>query len=246
MENQKINIIVQARMGSTRLPGKILKPIMGRPMMDYLLERVQGIQIPHSLIIATTTNPQDDAIESFAKQKSILVFRGSEEDVLDRYYQTCCMYPADIIVRITGDCPLIDPAIIKRGIAIMQENSKKLDYVSNVLQRTFPRGMDVEVLTSDALKTAAKEASSTYDREHVTPFLYRQPERFHLANFTHTPDISNYRLTVDTAEDFVLISKIFEALYPNSKKFTLADILKAFDQHPEWKEINAHVKQKEV
>lgn len=246
MKDQKVNIIIQARMGSTRLPGKILKPIMGRPMLDYLIERIHRVDTPHTLIIATTTNPQDEAIESFAKKENIKVFRGSEEDVLDRYYQTCCAYPAEIIVRITSDCPLIDPAIVDHAIHLLQNSKTPVDYISNTQQRSFPRGMDVEVFTFAALKAAANEATSAYDREHVTPFIYNQPERFHLANFAHTPDISKYRLTVDTPEDFLLISKIFEELYPNNKKFTLADILRSFKQHPEWKKINAHVKQKEV
>lgn len=245
MKNQKINVIIQARMGSTRLPGKILRPIMGRPMLSYLIERVKLIQMPHTAIIATTTNPQDNVIEDFARQEDILFFRGCEEDVLDRYYQACCKYPADVIVRLTSDCPLIDPSIVDQAIHLFQTDATRLDYLSNTLQRTFPRGMDVEVFSFEVLKMASHEASSPFDREHVTPFLYRHSERFHLSNFTHLPDVSKYRLTVDTSEDFLLINKIFEELYPNKKKFTLDDILRAFEQHPEWKEINAHVKQKE-
>lgn len=244
MKKNKTNIIIQARMSSTRLPGKTLKPIMGRPMLSHLVERVQQVQAQHSLIIATTINPQDDAIESLAKKENILVVRGSEEDVLDRYYQACKAYPADLIVRITSDCPLIDPAIIDHAIHLFQTHATSVDYMSNALHRTYPRGMDVEVFTYEALQTTAKEASNASDREHVTPFLYKHPERFRLANFTHVPDISQYRLTVDTAEDFVLITKIFEALYPKNKKFTLADILEILEQHPEWKEINAQIKQK--
>ncbi len=246
MKNKKINIIIQARMASTRLPGKVLRLILHRPMLDYLIERVNFMHTPHSLIIATTTNPRDDVIESFAKTSNTLLFRGSEEDVLDRYYQTCCVYPADIIVRITSDCPLMDPVIIDHALHQFQNNRSHLDYLSNTLHRTFPRGMDIEVFTFEALEIAAKEASNSYDREHVTPFLYRHPERFHLSNFTHNIDISKYRLTVDTPEDFLLISKIFEDLYPKNKKFTLEDILQGFNQHPAWQKINAHIKQKEV
>lgn len=244
MKIQKINIIVQARMGSTRLPGKILKPILNRPMLSFLIERLHFIHTPHSLIIATTTNPKDDLIESLAKQENTLTFRGSEEDVLDRYYQACCLYPAHTIVRITSDCPLIDPTIIDH--ALNQFQNAPLDYLSNTLHRTFPRGMDIEIFTFEILKTAAKEASSASDREHVTPFLYRQPERFRLANFKHEPDLSKYRLTVDTSEDFLLISKIFEDLYPKNKKFTLNDIVRGFDRHPDWIKLNAHIKQKEA
>lgn len=239
---QKINLIIQARMGSTRLAGKILKPIMGRPMLSYLIERLRYVKMPHSLILASTTNPIDDELEAFAKNENLLFFRGSEDDVLDRYYQTCCLYPADLIVRITSDCPLLDPSIVNQAI----KNFQNLDYLSNVHPRTFPRGMDLEVFTFEALKIAAHEAKTLSEREHVTPFIYLHPERFKLGNFIHHPDASSYRLTVDTTEDFLLISKIFETLYPKNKKFRLSDILFLLEKNPEWKSINAHVKQKEI
>jgi spore coat polysaccharide biosynthesis protein SpsF len=246
MKHKKINIIIQARMGSTRLPGKILKPIMGRPMLSYLLERLRDIQKPHALIIATSLNSQDDVIESFAQKEKVLVFRGDEEDVLDRYYQASLAYPADYIIRITSDCPLIDPHIVEQAIHLMETEKPTPDYVSNVLLRTFPRGMDVELFSFAALKKAAKEAITPSEREHVTPFFHKHPSRFRLANFTHSLDLSNYRLTVDTPEDFLLISKIFEDLYPKKKKFTLDDIIQEWGRHPDWSLINAHVKQKEV
>jgi len=246
MKNQKINIIVQARMGSTRLPGKILKPIMGRPMLSYLVERLRRVQSIHHLIIASTINPEDDVIEAFCKKEHISIYRGSENDVLDRYYQTCCKYPAKIIVRITSDCPLIDPSIIDQAINLLREKSPKLDYVSNTQLRTFPRGMDVEVFYFDTLKIAAKETKSKSDREHVTPYIYKHPNLFYLANFIYMPDASKYRLTVDTIEDFTLINSIFETLYPHNKNFTLSDILHAFEQYPEWNKINAHIKQKRI
>ncbi len=244
MPNQNINIIIQARMGSTRLPGKILKPIMGRPLLSYLIERMRDIQTPHKLIIATTTNPQDDAIEALAQKENIFVFRGSEENVLDRYYQACCEKSADIIVRITSDCPLLDPDLVDQALQLFQGSPIPLDYLSNTQKRSFPRGMDVEVFTFAALKAAVEEASSLYDLEHVTPFIYGHPERFHISHFTHKPDLSSYRLTVDTFEDFILITKIFEDLYPIHKKFRLNDIIRLLEKHPGWKEINAHVKQK--
>lgn len=246
MQIQKTNVIIQARMGSTRLPGKVLKPVMGRPLLSYLLERLDSLKKAATTIIATTTNPQDDLIERFAKQNNRLLFRGSEEDVLDRFYQTCRKYPADLIVRITGDCPLMDPSIIDEALDRFQESSQSLDYLSNTLVRSFPRGMDVEVFTFTALKEAAAKATKTFDREHVTPYMYQQQNHFHLQNFTHKPDLSNFRLTVDTSEDFLLIRKILETLYPLNKKFTLDDMILAFEKHPDWIEINRHIKQKEV
>lgn len=241
---QLVNIIIQARMGSTRLPGKILRPVMDRPLLSYLLERLNQVSSPHTLIIATTTNANDDVIEKFATNEGVLFFRGSEEDVLDRYYQTCCTYPADLIVRITSDCPLIDPSIIDQAIQLLQGNKTSLRYVSNTLERTFPRGMDVEAFTFDTLKTAAYNAISPYDREHVTPFIYNHPQLVQLTNFTHDTNLSQYRLTVDTAEDFLLITKIFENLYPKNKNFTLSDIIQAFEKNPEWKAINDHIIQR--
>lgn len=239
---QKVQIVIQARMGSTRLPGKVLKPIMQKPLLGYLIERLRRVMHPHSLLLATTTNFQDDILETFAKKQKIPVFRGSEEDVLDRYYQACCKFPAEIIVRITSDCPLMDPAIVDKAIDLLQK--KAVDYVSNAQHRTYPRGMDVEVFTFRALKKAMEQATSPSDREHVTPYIYHHPDEFSLANLTYPKDLSDYRLTVDTPEDFLLISKIFENLYSINKNFTLEDIMKAFEKHPEWKEINAHVKQK--
>lgn len=243
MQNDKTTIIIQARMGSTRLPGKILLPIRGRPMLSYLLERVRNVKSKHSILIATTNLSNDDVIETFCREENVSIFRGSEEDVLSRYYQACCSFPTHLIVRITSDCPLIDPQLIDQAIDLMYK-SPTLDYVSNTQLRTFPRGMDVEIFTFEALKIAFQEAQSAYDREHVTPYLYKHPEFFNLANFVHIPDVSHYRLTVDTHEDFTLISKIFEHLYPVKKHFTLLDVLQVLKDHPEWEKINAHVQQK--
>lgn len=246
MKKLHINIIIQARLGSTRLPGKILRPILGRPMLSYLIERVRRIQHSHTLIVATTQLPRDDEIVSYCENENVLYYRGSEEDVLDRYYQTCCHFPTDLIVRITSDCPLIDPAIIDQAISLLIKNSSQLDYVSNTLLRTFPRGMDVEVFTFQALKIAAQEASRPFDREHVTPYIYKHPDLFNIANLVYMADEAKYRLTVDTIEDFNLVNKIFENLYPTNKNFTLTDILDILKVHPEWKKINAHIKQKET
>ncbi|WP_042239021.1 glycosyltransferase family protein [Neochlamydia sp. S13] len=246
MKNPKINIIIQARMGSTRLPGKVLQPIMQRPLLGYLIERVRRIQTMHTLIIATTTHSQDDVIASFCEKEKVNIYRGHEHNVLDRYYKTCCEYPADIIVRLTGDCPLIDPAIVDQALNLLLKKSASLDYVSNTQLRTFPRGMDVEAFNFSTLESAHHKATSKFDLEHVTPFIYKHPDLFHLANFVHMRSAANYRLTVDTPEDFLLVSKIFETIYPTNRNFTLADILNVFKTHPQWKKINAHVKQKKV
>lgn len=242
----KVNIIIQARMGSTRLPGKILKPVLNRPLLSLLLERVRRVHAAHSIIIATTTNPNDDIIEQFCKKENVPFYRGSEEDVLDRYYQTALTYPTDIIVRITSDCPLIDPVLIDYALQLFLKQAPNIDYLSNVQERTFPRGMDIEIFSFECLQKAAEKSNRPYDREHVTSYIYNHPEQFKLVNFAQEINQSSYRLTLDTAEDLRLITKIFETLYPTKKNFTLQDILKILQIHPDWMEINAHVKQKEV
>lgn len=241
----RVVAIVQARMGATRLFGKPLKEVLGRPLLDFQIERIKRSQSLDQIVIATTDKKQDDPIAHLAKQLGVELYRGSEEDVLDRYFKAAQNYSADIVVRITGDCPLIDPAIIDQMVKEFQ-NKQPLDYLSNALQRTFPRGMDVEIFSFQALEKEAKEASKPEEREHVTPYLYRHPERFKLENFLSKEDNSKYRLTVDTNEDFELISKLIEILYPKNPQFSLDDILKVLKKNPELSAINAHVEQKKI
>lgn len=244
--NQKIVIVVQARMGSTRLPGKSLRLILGQPLLGYLIERLKRVKLADELIVATTNADADQAIADFCIKKAVLCIRGSEEDVLDRYKQAADSGKATVIVRISGDCPLIDPAVVDKVIKQFIDRSPEVDYVSNTLTRTYPRGMDVEVMSKQALDKAHKEAKLPEEREHVTPYIYRHPELFHLLNVPLPGDLSNLRLTVDTQEDFELIKLILEELYPTNQNFSLEDILKAFNNHPEWKSINAEVKQKNI
>lgn len=244
MNDPKVNIIVQARMGSTRLPGKILLPIMQRPMLSYLIERLRRFEIKNTLIIATTAKKEDDAIASFCKKENVNCYRGNEDDVLDRYYKTCLEFPSDLIFRITSDCPLLDPSILEKAYKTFAK--AQADYVTNTLNRTYPRGMDVELFTFSCLEKTFNEATSAHEHEHVTPFIYSNPNRFKLQNFEMTPDFSSNRLTVDTVEDFELIEKIFEELYPRKNNFTLDDILITLQHHPDWRLINAHIQQKKL
>ncbi len=237
----KVLIILQARMGSERLPGKVLMEVLGRPLLSFMLERLRDIQ-DIDLVVATTTNPKDDAIVSLCLKEQVNVFRGSESDVLDRYYQAALENHADIIVRVTGDCPCIDPDIIKLVIDFYLDNS--FDYVSNTLKLTYPRGMDVEVFSFAALEKAHMEAKTEFEKEHVTPYIYTHPEIFKLENFPFDEDASQYRLTVDTPEDFELIRRIIEALYPVNPNYTLDDILILLKKNPEWAQLNAHIRQK--
>ncbi len=240
----KTVIIVQARMTSTRLPGKVLKPILGKPMLTYQIERLQRVSRADELVIATTTNAADEPIVSLCHDMTVPVFRGSEEDVLSRYYEAAAEHQAEVVVRITSDCPLIDPAVVDTVIDFYLSYRSEYDYVSNTLERTYPRGMDCEVFPFSVLETAAREATLPPDREHVTPFVYRQPQRFRLANVAYHEDKSHLRWTVDTPEDFQLIARMMEALYPTNPLFTLEDCLALIDRHPEWTALNAHVEQK--
>lgn len=229
-------IVVQARMGSTRLPGKVLQDIAGRPMLSYQMERLRRVKRAERIVVATTDQPADDAVERFCQKEKIACVRGSEHDVLARYHLAIERFPADVVVRITADCPLIDPAIVDEAIAAYEP-----DYVSNMLETTYPYGMAVEVFSAQALREAHREAKDPAEREHVTPFIYRHPERYRLRSLTMAPNLSHHRWTVDTPEDFELVSRLLKTLKPH---FTLQDVLAVLDEHPDWCAINAHVEQK--
>ena len=223
-------------MGSTRLPGKVLKDIAGRPMLSYQMERLRRVKRAERIVVATTDQPADDAVERFCQKEKIACVRGSEHDVLARYHLAIERFPADVVVRITADCPLIDPAIVDEAIAAYEP-----DYVSNMLETTYPYGMAVEVFSAQALREAHREAKDPAEREHVTPFIYRHPERYRLKSLTMAPNLSHHRWTVDTPEDFELVSRLLKTLKPH---FTLQDVLAVLDKHPDWCAINAHVEQK--
>ncbi len=229
-------IVVQARMGSSRLPGKVLKPILGRPMLSYQMERLRRAKRAERIVIATTDRPADDAVEAFCQKEKLACVRGSEDDVLARYHLALERFPADPVVRITADCPLIDPRLVDEAIGAYEP-----DYVSNMLEKTYPLGMAVEVFSAQALREAHREAKDPAEREHVTPFIYRRPERYRLKSLIMTPNLSGHRWTVDTPEDFELVSRLLKTLKPC---FTLHDVLAVLDEHPDWRAINAHVEQK--
>lgn len=240
----KVGIIVQARMTSTRLPGKVLLPVMGKSLLEYQLERLSRVHRADKVIIATTTNETDQPIVDLCQHLEVKVFRGSEDDVLSRYFGAAQAYGLDIVVRVTSDCPLIDPVVIDDVIFRYQEHSADCDYASNTLERTFPRGMDTEVFSFDLLKKVHLEARQPHEREHVTPYVYQNPQRFRLLNLAFKRDESRQRWTVDTPEDFELIRRILEALYPMNQAFGLKDILALMDAHPDWFELNAQIEQK--
>ncbi|TCT26465.1 spore coat polysaccharide biosynthesis protein SpsF [Melghiribacillus thermohalophilus] len=237
--------IIQARMGSTRLPGKVLKKVLGKPLLEYQLERVKKSRLIDEIVVATTVKEQDQPIVDFCTEKGVSCYRGSEEDVLARYYEAANEYEAEIVVRLTSDCPVIDPGVIDRVIQAFLED-EEADYVSNTLERTFPRGMDTEVFSFQALEQAFQSARMQSEREHVTPYIWKNSDRFSIKSVFHRDDLSIHRWTVDTPEDFELIKKMIEHLYRVQRDFSMEDMLQLLDQHPQWKEINAHIEQKKV
>lgn len=240
----KVEIYIQARMGSTRLPGKILKTVLGKPLLEYLIERVKKVKNASTFAILTTTNPQDDSIADYCERHHVLYYRGSEEDVLTRYYEVGLKRKPDAIVRITADCPLVDPDVVDQAIQLFKDSQPDCDYLSNSLQRTYPRGLDVEVFSFKSLEQAHHQAQQPFEREHVTPYFYQHPNLFKLKNMTSGQCLEDYRWTVDTVEDLTLVTLILENLYPHKSDFKLKDILLLLKQHPEWNQINSHVKQK--
>lgn len=238
----KTIIIVQSRMTSTRLPGKVLLPLAGEPMLVRLLERLRRVQRADGIVIATTTNVTDDPIAALCAQQGVPCHRGSELDVLSRYADAARLHAADVVVRITSDCPLIDPALIDQLIAVYEEGDS--DYVSNMLPPTWPYGMAVEVFSATALAQAHAEATQDAEREHVTPFIYWHPQRYRLRNVASPVALSHHRWTVDTPEDYELVRRLFDHLLPTNPHFTQADVLALLDAHPDWIAINQHVQQK--
>jgi spore coat polysaccharide biosynthesis protein SpsF len=237
---------IEARMRSTRLPGKVLLPIMRRPMLALMIERLRRVPEIDEIVVATTTDPACEAIAEVAAVCGAGVHRGSEDDVLDRVLQAARGAQADLIVETTGDCPLIDPATVSR--VIQEFHRHDVDYCANVLDRTYPRGMDVQVFPLKVLEDVANLTDDPVDHEHVSLYIYSHPERFRLHNVASglPADAADARLTVDTPEDFALVTQIFERLYPSNPDFSLADILGLLAAHPELRALNQGIRQKAV
>lgn len=240
----KIVAIIQARMTSTRLPGKVLKEVMNKTLLEYQLERVSRSKYIDEIVVATTINQTDEPIVELCKKFGVSVYRGSEYDVLSRYYEAAIQSNAEVIVRITSDCPLIDPEIVDQVIKLYIDN--QVDYASNTLERTYPIGMDTEVFSFEALKQANEQATLERDREHVTAYMYVEQQIFQKKGLTYNKDLSNHRWTVDTNEDFELVSKLLEHLYSEKPQFTMGDIIELIDRNILWSEINMHIEQKKM
>ena len=238
---KKIVVISQARMTSTRLPGKVLMNVRNKSLLKYHLDRLQSGH--WQLVVATTTNASDDSIVSWCNQNDIATFRGSEDNVLERFYKAARSFNAEIVVRVTSDCPFIDKELIEKGLPFFDSQQSKNVYVSNCFPRTFARGFDFEIFTIEVLEEAYLNAHELFDLEHVTPYIWKNKSgHITLQNITQATDNSSLRLCVDTREDFELIQKLIEQYECN--KLSYQEIETLMNSHPELKEINANVEQK--
>lgn len=239
---QRVVCIIQARMGSTRLPGKVAMDLAGKPMLARVVERAREIENVSEVVVATSTLSGDEKIIEIAERIDVPVFRGSESDVLARYYDAALDYRAENVVRITADCPLLDPDV--SGLVVSEFLKELPDYASNTIHRTYPRGLDTEILPMGVLEQAHREASDKPDREHVTRFVWSRPEKFNLLSVKGEKDYSSHRWTVDTPEDFELIQKIYAEL--GSRIFGINDVIELLQKNEGWLAINRHVEQKNV
>jgi spore coat polysaccharide biosynthesis protein SpsF len=235
--------ILQARSSSSRLPGKVLLPVHGVPMLSRQIDRIGRAKSLDRIVVATSTAADDDAIEILCGDMNIDCFRGALDDVLDRVDCCAAAFDADHVVRLTGDCPLADPGVIDR--VVRAHTDGKSDYTSNVHPPTWPDGLDVEIMRRDVLAIAAAEARLPSEREHVTPFIVTRGDRFALSNVETAPDRSDLRLTVDEPRDFELVARIYEALLPEKPDFDIDDVLALLDGNPQMLGINAGIDRNE-
>ena len=241
---KKTVAIIQARVGSTRLPGKVLLDLKGKTVLNHVVDRVKKSKYIDEVIVATTYLEQDDKIVDECNKIGCKYFRGSESNVLSRYYLCAKENKADIVIRITSDCPLIDPLVIDEILDFYLKNNYKLvTNAGDIHNRTYPRGLDTEIFDFDTLEKAYKNANKDYQKEHVTPYIYENEKDIYY--YKNDIDYSKYRLTLDTKEDFELIKRIYDLVYIDSQNFYLDDIVKILLKQPDLEQINKHIKQKQ-
>lgn len=239
----KVTAIIQARMGSTRLPGKVLMDLGGESVLSRVVQRLRRAKLLDQMVVATSVAAGDDAVTAECDRLGVVCFRGSEDDVLDRYHGAAQAWRSDAVVRITADCPLIDPEVVDRTIQIFLDEGA--DYASNSIRETYPVGMSAEVFTSGALEKAWLEANQKCEREHVTPYFYEHPERFRISSIAAARDYSGYRLTLDTADDLLLLRGVY-ASFGNRDDMRWQEVVELLERHPELAALNSHVAQKSV
>jgi len=239
---EKIVIVVQARMSSTRFPGKVLKPILGKSLLSRMIERLQMIKHVATIVIATSDAEQDDIIETEANNIGVPCFRGSLSNCLDRHYQAGKKYNSDLVIKIPSDCPLIDPRIIDLVLDQYFARPGKYDFVNNLHPATWPDGNDVEIMTMACIEKAWKEASRPLELEHTTPYIWENPDKFRILNVEWPAGLDysmSHRFTIDYPEDYEFINRVYEELYPRKHDFSCDDILQLLDEQPEIYQINA-------
>lgn len=237
-----ITLVVQARMSSSRLPGKVMLPILGEPLLLRMIERLKQVKRIVNIVIATSDTSDDDLIESFCKKYQIDCYRGSLNDLLDRHWNVGNLTNADAVVKIPSDCPLIDPRIVDKVLDYYVENANQYDFVSNLHPATYPDGNDVEVMAFEALTQAWEEASKPLELEHTTPYFWENPDKFKIGNVVWETGLDysmSHRFTIDYHEDYQFIKRVFEELYPVKPNFSLEDILTLLTNKPDIMAINA-------
>lgn len=240
-EFRPVVAIIQARMSSTRLPGKVMKSITGRPILWHVVNRLKASALIDEIVVATTTGPEDDIIEEWCKLNGTSFSRGSLEDVLDRYYRAAEAFGAKTVVRVTSDCPLIDPALIDRAIEMFNEGG--FDHVS--IDSSYPDGLDAEIFSFEALKKAYGEATLASEREHVTPYIWKNPQVFRLGKIKSDVDLSFMRWTVDDEKDLKLVTGIYEGINARERVFHMNEVLDFLRKNPELLKINAATQRNE-
>lgn len=238
---EEILIIIQARSGSTRLPGKIMMPLAGKPLLVRMTERVMSADIPKRIVVATTTEKIDDEVEKLCAEYGIKCFRGHPTDLLDRHYKAALNFKAKYIAKIPSDCPLICRKAIERVARHFLENSGSYDYASNLHPATYPDGHDVEIMSFETLECAWKEATRDFEREHTTPYIWENPDRFRTVNVEWETGLDfsmSHRMTIDYPEDYEFIKSVYDELYEKMNDFTLCDIMLLLDEKPELLKIN--------
>ncbi|MDC0438374.1 glycosyltransferase family protein [Nitrosopumilus sp.] len=246
MESQKKTIaVIQSRMGSSRLPGKVMMEICNKPLLELMLERLSNSKTIDEIVVATTNNKNDDVIFNWAVSSGYSVFRGNEFDCLDRHYQVGKKFNADYVAKITPDCPLIDPEIVDEVIGYFLEHAEKYDYVSNAHPPSYPDGLDFEIFHLKTLEKAWKESKDPDEREHTTTYMWKHPELFRLGNVIMANDESLFmeeRWTVDYIDDFKFVKEIYDNLYHQKNLFLTDEILNFLDKNPEIRKINQHLR----
>lgn len=238
----KILTVIQARRGSTRLPDKVLMPLVGKPLLVRMVERVKAADKSGVIVVATTTDQQDDVIDELCEKENFTCFRGHPTDLLERHYQSALLFKADAVVKIPSDCPLIDPKVIDRVIGFYLEHFNEYDFVSNLHPATYPDGNDVEIMSFNALEKAWKNARRPLEREHTTPYIWENPEKFRIGNVTWETGKNysmSHRFTIDYKEDYEFIRVVYDELFQDNPLFGLNEILSLLEKRPDIFAINS-------